>query len=69
MCHNSAVLLLTVCSRPLQLGTVVCSSMWQGIRPLLIFIQLSKSFDPDSLRLTLKADSDPEFVIRDLDLP
>ena len=38
-------------------------------RPLPTFIQLTNSFDPESLRLTLKADSDPEFVISDLDLP
>ena len=39
--------------------------------PLLSFSRLADSFDPESLRLTLKADSDysdPEFVISDLDL-
>ena len=37
--------------------------------PLLSFSRLTTSFDPVSLRLTLKADSDPEFVISDLGLP
>ena len=37
--------------------------------PLLSFSRLTNSFDPEWLRLTLKADSDPGFVISDLDLP
>ena len=36
--------------------------------PLLSFFQLMTSFDPESLRLTLQADSDPGFAISDLDL-
>ena len=36
---------------------------------LVRFIQLTTSFEPKSLRLTLKADSDPGFVICDLDVP
>ena len=36
---------------------------------LLSFIQLTKSFDPERLRLTLKAEADPGFKISDLDMP
>ena len=31
--------------------------------------RLTISFDPESLRVTLNADSDPGFVISDIDLP
>lgn len=41
----------------------------QSRRPVLTFIQLQTSLGPISLRLTLKADSAPEFVISDLDVP
>ena len=46
-----------------------CSESTAVVGPLLSFIQLTNSFDPESLRLTLKADSDPGFVISDLNLP
>ena len=36
---------------------------------LLPCIQLRTSLDPEGLRLTLKANSDPGFVINDPDLP
>ena len=40
-----------------------------GTGLLLSFSRLTNSFDPESLTLTLKADSDLECVISDLDLP
>ena len=43
--------------------------MGHSRRPLLSFSRLTNSFDPESLRLTLQADSDPGFVISDLNLP
>ena len=36
--------------------------------PLLSSIRFTASFDPESLRLTLRADSEPEFVFSNLDL-
>ena len=50
-------------------GLIAAGRIAQMECPLLSFIQLNTSFNPESLRLALTADSDPEIVLSNLDMP